>query len=155
MSKKAGKREIEFIARGVMVKRGCILICKNRRKKNTFLPGGHIEYNEAGRDALCREVREEMGVKSRAGRFLGACEHRFIYKGKRTCEINLVFELDIPGLDSSKPAPSVESHLVFKWVPLKNLNRSKLEPAVLRKVIPAWVKSRPKIERFASSWGEG
>ena len=36
-------KPIDLIARGVALHRGRILVCRNRKKGNCYLPGGHIE----------------------------------------------------------------------------------------------------------------
>ena len=33
----------EIISRGVCVHRGHVLLCRNRKRGNVYLPGGHIE----------------------------------------------------------------------------------------------------------------
>ena len=53
---------IETIARGVCVVDGRLLLCKAKGGRTTYLPGGHIEFGETGREALVREMREETGV---------------------------------------------------------------------------------------------
>ena len=144
-------RSIEIIARGVLVRDGCILLCHNRRKRNTFLPGGHVEFGEGARAALKREIEEETGLPTTVGRFLGASEHTFRYKGERVCEVNLVFELNIRGARASRPVPAAESKLEFSWCPLAKLGRSGMEPSSLRKDLPAWLKKRPP-SRWSSSY---
>lgn len=59
---------IETIARGVCVRDGRLLLCRAKGGKSTYLPGGHIEFGETGRDALVREVKEELGVEEHRGR---------------------------------------------------------------------------------------
>ena len=148
----AKNREIEIIARGVAVKDGQVLICQNRKKKNIFLPGGHIELDESAKTALARELLEETGLKVRVGRFLGACEHRFKYKGKVTCEVNLVFEFRLPASCPADRVPSTEEHLRFKWMALSALPKSKLEPWVLRNKLRAWLRARDASSRWASTY---
>ncbi len=136
-------KEIEIVARGVMAGDGQLLVCRNRKKHNTYLPGGHVEFGEPARTALAREIREEMGLSATVGRFLGAAEHTFVHRGKTTCEINLVFELRVRGLNPGRPAPSKEKKLEFAWLPFSKLARSGLEPRVLRKEILNWLKTAP------------
>ena len=69
---------IETIARGVCVMDGKVLLCRAKGGKSSYLPGGHIEFGETGRQALVREVKEELGVASSAGAFLGAAENYFM-----------------------------------------------------------------------------
>ncbi|MBQ6136426.1 MAG: NUDIX domain-containing protein, partial [Kiritimatiellae bacterium] len=88
---------IETIARGVCVRDGKILLCRAKGGASTYLPGGHIEFGETGREALVREMREETGLESSTGRFLGVVENSFLQHGKPHAEINLVYELELTG----------------------------------------------------------
>ena len=86
---------IETISRGVCVKDGKLLLCRAKGGKSTYLPGGHIEFGETGRVALVREMKEELGVDSSTGVFLGALENSFLQNGKPHAEINLIYELKL------------------------------------------------------------
>ena len=145
---------IEFIARGVLVRDGHVLLCHNKNKKNIFLPGGHVEFGEGAKRALQREIKEETGRKSTVGRFLGASEHTFLYKGERICEINLVFEFNIPGARASRSVPSEEKKIEFIWFPLRKLPRSRIEPHTMKKDLSAWLKGRGR-EPWSSSYQRG
>ena len=133
---------IETIARGICVKDGHILICRNRKVGNFYFPGGHIEFGETGAEALEREVREEMGVESTAREFLGCCEHRFDQHGKPHAEINLVYVLDIPSVAPGQTVPSREDWIAFDWIPVAELASSAVEPAVLRGRVLDWHANR-------------
>ncbi len=130
---------IELLARGVCVKQGKVLLCRTGGAEITYLPGGHIEFNETAREALDREILEELGKPSTAGRFLGVVEHSFLQNGERHCEWNAVFELDIPDLPSDQPVNPEEAHLSFSWCPLDKLRDARLEPAVLCDLLPQWL----------------
>jgi 8-oxo-dGTP pyrophosphatase MutT (NUDIX family) len=142
-------REIEVMARGVFVCRGHLLVCRTGKADMTYLPGGHVEFGESVPVALVREVREELGCRARVTRFLGVVEHPYVQKGEPHCEINLVFEMRVNGLDPRRPVRSVEGHLSFSWIPLSRLGRSDLEPAVLRRLLPVWLRAG----RSACTWG--
>ena len=133
---------IETIARGICVRDGHILICRNRKVGNLYFPGGHIEFGETGAEALEREVREEMGLESSAKEFLGCCEHRFDQHGKPHAEINLVYALDIPSIAPGKTVPSCEDWITFDWVPVAELASNAVEPAVLRDRVLGWHANR-------------
>lgn len=133
---------IETIARGICVKDGHILICRNRKVGNLYFPGGHIEFGETGAEALVREVREEMGVESAAREFLGCCEHRFDQHGKPHAEINLVYALDIPSIALGKAVPSCEDWIAFDWMPVADLASGAVEPAALRTCALDWFANR-------------
>lgn len=132
----------ELIARGCFVVRGQVLLCHSKGADNTYLPGGHIEFLESAADGLKREIREELGVEANVGAFLGAVEHTFVQKGKRHCEINLVFAFRAKGLNSRTPPPSQEKKIEFQWVPLGDLSRCRLEPAPLRRLLTKWIRAK-------------
>ena len=84
---------VETIARGVCIRDGKVLLCRAKGGKTTYLPGGHIEFGETGAVALVREIREELGVDSTCGEFLGVVENSFLQHGRPHAEINLVYKL--------------------------------------------------------------
>ena len=149
---KHGKYPIETLARGVCVVQGQLLVCQSRGDANTYLPGGHVEFRELARVALEREIAEEMGRPATAGRFLGCVEHVFRQTGQWHAEINVLFELRIPGLRSDVPPPSCEDWIAFKWVPLTKLRWAKLEPEVLITELPRWLKGEAGFAGTAVGW---
>ena len=126
---------IETIARGVCVRDGKVLLCRAKGGKSTYLPGGHIEFGETGRQALVREVKEELGVASETGVFLGAVENSFLQHGKPHAEINLVYELKIGSdgaLDGLPSLKSQENWIEFEWCVLDRLEAANLLPKTFR-----------------------
>lgn len=141
---------IEIVGRGVFVSRGKLLVCHGKGASNVYLPGGHVEFGEGAETAVCREISEELGKTSRVKHFLGCVEHTFRQKGRKQVELNLVFEVEIDGLDAAREAKSEEGHLDFQWRPLKDLRRSNFEPACLRPLLAAW-RRRSGAPAWASS----
>ena len=117
---------IETIARGVCVRDGRLLLCRAKGGSTTYLPGGHIEFGETGRQALVREIKEELGLDAETGAFLGVVENSFLQKGKPHAEINLVYELKLP----VSAAEAKEDWIEFEWRDLADL--SDLLPSALR-----------------------
>ena len=142
-------REIEILVRGACVKAGKVLVCRNRKHGNVYLPGGHVDWGEDSKQALAREWQEELGVPCRAGRFLGVVEQIYRARSGRTCEISLVFEVACPKLRAQVDPSSAEGHLEFEWVPLKALRRSGLLPAAMARRVPGWME-QPSVA--ASRW---
>ena len=124
--------EIETIARGVCVKDGKVLLCRGKGLGSTYLPGGHIEFGETGAEALVREIKEETGLESTAGKLLGVVENSFLQHGEKHCEINLVYELSIANGDVA----AQEDWIGFEWCPISNLDAANLLPVDIRRLIP-------------------
>jgi 8-oxo-dGTP diphosphatase len=143
--------EVEIIARGVCVKAGRLLLCHSMGSDVTYLPGGHVDFGESAKVALAREIGEEMGVRASVGEFLGAIEHRFRQKGRWHSEVNLIFHMNIPGMRGAGNIKACEDWIEFLWLDLSRLRRSNLEPAPLRKCIPAWLHAGRPV-RWASTY---
>lgn len=123
---------IETIARGVAILDGKLLLCRAKGAKTSYLPGGHIEFGEIGREALVREIREEMGVEAMAGRFLGVVENSFMQHGKPHAEINLVYELTFA--EPPENPTSAEDWIEFEWRDLADLDSAGLLPEAFRRL---------------------
>lgn len=132
---------IETIARGVCVKDGRLLLCRAKGGKSTYLPGGHIEFGETGRNALVREVREELGVDSSAGAFLGVLENSFVQNGRPHAEINLVYDLHLPEGVDAECLKSCEDWIEFLWHDVNELASVNLLPEGFR-ALSRWPKVR-------------
>ena len=117
---------IETISRGVCISDGRILLCKAKGGSTTYLPGGHIEFGETGRQALVREMKEESGKAVTTGRFLGVVENSFMQHGKPHSEINLVYEMSLA--DGGADVKACEDWIEFLWCPLAELDKAKLLP---------------------------
>ena len=54
--------------------------------------GGSIEFGERAREAVVREIREELGVEIREVRLLGVLENLFTLDGQQGHEVVFVFD---------------------------------------------------------------
>ena len=120
---------IETIARGVCFREGRLLLCRAKGGATTYLPGGHIEFGETGRQALVREVKEELGLDAQTGKFLGVVENAFTQHGKPHAEINLVYELILP---PNAEIAAREDWIAFEWRDRSDLGD--LLPAAFRRL---------------------
>lgn len=124
-----------YLARAWIVSESSILLAHEVGADNTFLPGGHIEHGEPAKDALRREILEEMGVLAEVGNFLGAVEAAWEQDGRLHCEINLIFECHLPGLDRYSAIRPAEKHLEFMWVSQDDIHRANLLPEPMRELV--------------------
>ena len=128
------EKHIETIARGVCVKDGKVLLCLPKDRSYSYLPGGHIEFGETGREALVREMKEETGLDATAGELLGVVESSFVQKSERHCEINLIYEMKIreQGTGNREQVKSCEDWICFDWVDCDKLDSANLLPPEMK-----------------------
>ena len=141
------EHHIETIARGVCVIDGKVLLCYPKDRSYSYLPGGHIEFGETGREALVREMKEETGLDATAGDLLGVVESSFVQNGEKHCVINLIYEMGIREEGRGKreegkgkreeggsglPTASLEDWICFDWVDCGKLDSANLLPPEMK-----------------------
>ncbi|MBD2869066.1 NUDIX domain-containing protein [Paenibacillus arenilitoris] len=127
------------LVRGIITDGEKVLAARAIGHKNTFLPGGHVEFGESAPIALQREIEEELGLSCRIEGYLGLVEHQWLKNNELHCEINQAFKVIVPELDVSRNPPSRESHIEFIWVSVNELENYRLQPFPFRKLIPQLV----------------
>lgn len=132
------KKNIETIARAVIINKGKILMCQAKGRSWYYFPGGHVEFGEAADDALAREMKEELGAKIDDIRFIGFVENVFNQDKKDHHEMNLVFQAKIDGL----PKTSLEDHIEFHWIDVNSLDKENILPISLKKMVLRWIKDK-------------
>ena len=125
-----------LVAAGILVERGRVLI--TQRKAGTHLegawefPGGKVEPGEDPREALARELREEVGVSAKVGEIVDVTFHR--YEQAQKAVVLLFFEAE---REHGSPAPSAIDVAAVRWAKGEELREEEFPPAdkeVLRKV---------------------
>ena len=124
-------KKIECIARGLAVRDGRILLCRNIEHDLAYLPGGHVDPGETAAEALAREFTEECGLSVSVGPFLLANEHLFTQLGKPRHEWNAVFHVEHSGGAWPETVTSLEADLAFEWCEVASLPEASFVPAPL------------------------
>ena len=143
----------EFIARGLMLNAGRVLMCRNIKHQYCYLPGGHIDFAERASDALSREFTEETGLDSKIGPLVLTTEQCF-HDGKRVHhELNTVFLVEQLGPTKQPPesVPSVEDHIEFVWIDLAELPETDVRPNEIK----AWLMSGGQASPSQGLWLSG
>ena len=87
---------IRVLAISVFQHEGRILVARgyDSTKSEYFLRpiGGEVEFGESSRDALIREVREELDLELRGAALLGVLENVFSYDGEPGHEVVFVYD---------------------------------------------------------------
>ena len=132
------ERHIETIARGVCIVDGKVLLCLPKDRSYSYLPDGHIEFGETGREALVRELKEETGIDVTAGRLIDVVESQFVQKGERHCEINLIYAMTpVSPLTADVPPSAREDWICFDWCPCDKIDAMNLLPTEMRRALGA------------------
>ena len=123
--------------------RATALIVKDNRlfviedEDGCYTIGGAIQVNETTGDAVVREVKEELGVTSKAGPLAFVVENRFEQTGVHYHNIEFHYLVDL-----LEEAPLVmqedTKQLPCRWIALDDLHTVDLKPAFLKSALPDW-----------------
>jgi 8-oxo-dGTP pyrophosphatase MutT (NUDIX family) len=140
------------LARGILCHAGRILMTQSVDGGHYFLPGGKVEAGELVRNALAREMREELGWGVETTDFYGCIENKWHDKRKsRDClEVNFVFGMRLIEGDLENPK-SLEAFVSFHWIDLKDLAATYILPAPLKDILKRVCRDG---EKFNAFWQE-
>ena len=133
---------IHLLGRIALISNGHILLAHEIGAKNTFLPGGHVEYNEAVKNAILRELQEEFDGEVQIEEFIGVVEQSFEYRAQPHHELNLLFSGRLLNYDYTQIPKSLESHLEFYWQRIDKLKEVNLLPPPLLTIIPSYYRHK-------------
>lgn len=133
---------IHLLGRVVLVSNGHILLAHEISADNTFLPGGHVECNEAVKNTIRRELREEFDGNVEVEEFIGVIEHSFECRAQPYHELNLLFFGTLLNCHYPQKPKSLESHLEFYWQPIDRLKEANLLPSALVTIVPSYSRHR-------------
>ena len=132
------KNQIEFIVRALIMDGDNILLCENKKGQHYFLPGGHVEFGENFKDALIREIREEVGVSGKVAEVIGVLENIYKTVDDIHHEMNVIFFAGLSDVDIS----SQENHIAFHWIKSADIANINLLPKKLPDIISKWIKDK-------------
>jgi len=128
-----------LVAAGILVENGRVLL--SRRKAGTHLegrwefPGGKVEPGEDPRQALARELREELGIFARVGEIVDVTFHRYEDAGKAV--LLLFFDAE---REPGSPEPRALDVAEVGWHAAESLVDAAFPPADV--VVLAKVRAR-------------
>ena len=90
---------VKHVVAGIILRDGKILVCQRTRHQTMPMkwefPGGKIEEGEQPRDALRRELEEELGVQAKIGDEVARIRHE--YKGGGAVELRFYLVQEYQG----------------------------------------------------------
>ena len=123
--------------------RATALIVKDNRlfviedEGGCYTIGGAIQVNETTEDAVVREVKEELGVTSKAGPLAFVVENRFEQAGVHFHNIEFHYLVDLLE-DAPLTVQEDARQLPCRWIALNQLHTVPLKPGFLKIVLPEW-----------------
>jgi 8-oxo-dGTP pyrophosphatase MutT (NUDIX family) len=131
-----GKNNVfHILARGIVIDGDYILVAKLKNGNNTFLPGGHLEYNENLKKALEREIFEEIGINCVIGEYIACLEAQWVENENFNQEINHIFMVN--GINKNMEIKSLENHLDIFWIKIceEEMEKENLLPYSMRTIV--------------------
>jgi 8-oxo-dGTP diphosphatase len=116
------------VVAAVLIERGRVLL--TQRKSGTHLagawelPGGKVEAGEDPREALRRELREEVGIEARVGEVVEVTFHRYEDAGKAV--LLLFFQAT---REAASPEPRALDVAATRWAAREELRDEDFPPA--------------------------
>ena len=123
--------------------RATALIVKDNRllvvgdEDGFYTIGGAIQVDEATEDAVVREVKEELGVASKAVQLAFIVENRFEQAGVHYHNIEFHYLVDLLE-DAPLTMQEDEKTQPCEWIDLDQLQNIQLVPAFLKTALPDW-----------------
>ena len=134
-------KRFEIRVRAVIEKDGRFLVCKHRDKSKQyyFLPGGHVEFGETAKEAMIRELEEELTISVKEVSFIGGMEDIFTKEdGSKHHDINLFFNVSFDSVE----AESKEDEIDFVFLNQKEFLNQKVYPSAMPKTIIQWQEDK-------------
>ena len=122
-------------ATALIVKDNRLLVVED--EDGFYTIGGAIQVDEATGDAVVREVKEELGVASRAVQLAFIVENRFEQTGVHYHNIEFHYLVDLLE-DAPLTMQEDEKTQPCEWIDLDKLEDFQLVPAFLKTALPNW-----------------
>lgn len=133
---------VTLIAHGIIVDNGRVLLIKRskiKRGKPNYnalrwdIPGGTVETKESPRQAVIREIKEEVNCDSEVRKIIFDSYEYDIEKERSF--VTLVYHVNL--VDSNNIILDPEEHIEYRWVNISNIIDRNIELDLLEYVYPA------------------
>lgn len=127
---------VNFLCRScaVVVNNGRVLFQKRKNDKFWALPGGKIEVLETTKQAITRELNEELGVKDiTVGNVMSVTENFFEVKGKKVHQYIFTHKVEFndskyDNIEGIFDGIEEGKDVIFMWIKLEDLKSTPIKP---------------------------
>ena len=126
--------------------KGEILVCEHKNKNYYSLPGGRVKVGEDSKEALLRELKEELNYDLGENdlRITRVIENFFVSKGQNVHESLFVYLCDLDESLYNGDFKNLENeNITMKWVKEEAFILFDVEPGVIKGII-----SNPNVEHI-------
>ena len=138
---KAEEKEFHGRSCGIIKQKNSFLIMRVNSTSYYHIPGGHIEIGEDSKQAVIREIKEEIGCDVQETD-LFAIQENFWKKNNKKCHgiefyyiIKPKYELEMKDYQRIENDKGEEKLLDFKWVTTNELEDIDLRPSNIRNML--------------------
>ena len=129
------KNICNFRTVGVLIRRGKILLQRDKDGHEYALPGGHVKINEISQQSLIREYKEETNADIVCERLIWVEESFWKWEDHNASTIAFYYLIKLTD-DAGIPDGYCESqkdncNVVFEWVPIQDLGKLTVYPRFL------------------------
>ncbi len=131
--------KLNLRAAGVIIHNNKILVHKNVNKDHYCLPGGRIAIGESSKQAVEREIKEELNKDVQINRFLAVVENFFEMNQSKYHEIFFLFETEFKDKEDKSIEHTLynaegKDYLQYEWLELDKLDNYNIVPNCMKKV---------------------
>lgn len=134
--------KFKYRVNGIVIENGKILTIKMKNNISYCLPGGHVELGEDSKEAVIREIKEELETDSTIDKELAIVENFYLDKNNlKTHELSFYYlvkpvnyeKIKLENYSRIENDKGEEKLLNFEWIELKNLMDIDFRPSFLKK----------------------
>lgn len=118
-----------------------LLVCRraNDPARGTLdLPGGFVDADETGEQAITREIKEELGLNTLNIKYLFSLPNLYLYSGLTIPTLDMFFACTV---DDSQPLVAADDVSECFYVPVQDLNPDDFGLQSIKKAVNIFMKT--------------
>ena len=125
---------------GVLIHNNKVLTHKDVNKDHYALPGGRIQIGENSKEALRREIQEELGKEIEIKQYIATIENFFEMDNKKYHEIFFIHKAEFVN-DEDKKIEYImynmegKEYLRYEWLDLEKIDEYNILPHCVNKIL--------------------